>query len=691
MSRLYFLYASTIFISAFLLFQVQPLLGKHLLPWFGGSPAVWITALFFFMGGLAVGYTYALLLTCLTRVWQVLVHSFVSVGVVLILFQNSKSWPSAITPGITDVSLLGDPVWVVFTILAVSVGLPFALLSSTSSLLQFWYGRASGQEPFSLYAISNAGSLLGLLSYPLLFERFLSTIDQGWWWVMGFVVYFCLLLVVLLLYLVQDTADKTIPVEKNTNTVPAARQFMIWLFLASIPIMTMVTATDYLTGYVIAVPFLWVIPLALYLLSFVVSFRSGDRLPGKYVYVFALLATMLALGAMNQSLVPVVPTVLLIFVAMFAVNHLCHEWLYALRPDKEYLAAFYVALAFGGIFASTIVLLASLYIVPLPIEFIFFLVATGLLSAVVLLYQYRSFLVQLHQLALPLVLACMCALLVSGFGIVQLHTSHVIASERNFFGFKAVSEHTDTEHGTRRTLIHGITNHGYQFIDSDNTEMHYRPIGYYSKTSGVGKGFAYLRDQNTDGLRVAVAGLGAGALAAYCQDGDSFTFFEIDPQIVTLAQDYFTYLDSCIQHEIVLGDARLSKADLAARITEPIYDFIILDAYADDAMPIHLMTTEAIAEYLPLLVDDGLLAIHISSRYLRLLPVIQALADDNNLVAYHRYDRDFSAVDVPSHWVLFSRSHVFSSEYFDGMEVVAVPRPRLWTDRYSSLLPLVRW
>ena len=689
MPRLYFLYAATIFVSAFLLFQVQPLLGKHILPWFGGSPAVWITALFFFMGGLAVGYTYALLLTWLSRAWQVLIHSGVTVLVVATLYHNSQSWPSAITPGVADISSTGDPAWAVFYILAVSVGLPFMLLSSTSSLLQFWYGRATGNEPFSLYAISNAGSLLGLLSYPLWFERFLSTVAQGWWWAFGFSLYVALLIAVLLQYL-QQTPRKQVSdmAEQGMSTMPSVRQFVVWLLLASIPIMTMVTGTDYLTGYVVAIPFLWVVPLALYLLSFVVSFRGGSRTPKVYTYLFTLIATLLAVAAISQNFIPVIPTVLLIFLAMFSVNHLCHEWLYALRPDKEHLTAFYVALAFGGIFASSVVLVASLYVVPIPVEFLFLIIGAASVSAVSLLIWHREYLERMHKLAVPWVVVSLIAVLISGYSIVAKHTSHVIATERNFFGFKAITEREISEHGVRRSLIHNVTNHGYQFLDPD---LAHKPVGYYSDTSGVGVGFHYLRERYSNGLRVAVAGLGAGALAARCHEGDTFHFFEIDPQVVTLAKEYFTFLTHCQGHEIIVGDARLSKAALAQESEEPIYNYIILDAYADDSMPVHLMTNEAIAEYLELLTPDGLLAIHISSRYLRLLPVVHALAEANGMVAYHRHDVDHTDLDVSSHWAILARDEVVFDDTVAEMFHVDEPRPRLWTDRYSSLLPLVRW
>ena len=686
MSRIYALYASTIFVGSFLLFQVQPLLGKHLLPWFGGSPAVWITALFFFMGGLAVGYLYALLLTLLPRLWQVLGHAVVVVVVGLVLYQNSLQWPSAITPAVADVTLAGDPAWAIFMILAVSIGLPFVLLSSTSSLLQYWYGRTTGAEPFSLYAISNTGSLLGLLSYPLLFERFLTTDAQGWWWSAGFILFGVLLISVLLHYLQAYSQGSVVT---TLSTRPSTLRFLGWLLLASVPIMTMVTGTDYLTGFVVAVPFLWVLPLALYLLSFVVSFRGTGHLPRPYLYVVTLLATLLGLGmTTSQALLPVVPTVLLILLAMFAVNHLCHEWLYALRPDKEHLTAFYVALALGGIFASSVVLIMNLYVVPLPVEFLYLLAGAGVTAASLLLYTHRSFLRQFHAIATPVVVFSLLAIIFAVAATTVRHTNNVIALERNFFGFKAVREVPMPDGSIQRTLVHGTTNHGYQFIGS---ELEHKPVGYYSDTSGVAAGFAFLRAQNPSGLRVAVAGLGAGALAARCGEGDTFSFYEIDPQVIDLALQYFTYLQECSQHEIILADARLALAERASKSVVPLYDFIILDAYADDVMPIHLMTTEAVQEYLSLLSPEGLLAIHISSRYLDLLPVIHALAVDNDLVGVHREDREFGEFDVPSHWTLLARSDVFTDEAFTIMQPLSEDQLRLWTDRYSTLLPLIRW
>ena len=690
MSRLYFLYAVTIFVSSFLLFQVQPLLGKHILPWFGGSPSVWITALFFFMGGLAVGYTYALLLTLLSRPNQILVHSVFLVLVLFTLYQSSLIWSSAITPSIGVIAGSSDPAWSVFHVLAVSVGLPFVLLSSTSSLLQYWYGKATKNEPFSLYAVSNTGSLLGLLSYPIVFERLLSTDAQGYWWAIGFVVYAVLLVGLMIYHLQKYSAQKEISLNKQKSTMPTVWRFLTWLLLASVPIMAMVTGTDYITGYVVAVPFLWIVPLALYLLSFIVSFRGQNRLPEKYIYFMMIFSSLLATSTVSTSIpLPVIPTVVLLFLAMFSVNHLCHEWLYSLRPEKEHLTAFYVALSFGGIFASSIVLLSSLYLVPIPVEFIFIIGISGLISGFILLKQFSVFLKHIHRLSTSTLVFTLLAIVISLFNIVGRHTSDVIASERNFFGYKAVTETKMSTGEIRRSLIHGVTNHGYQFLDSDFT---HEPVGYYSETSGVSMGFEYLRAKKSDGLRVAVAGLGAGALAGHCQEEDVFDFYEIDPQVISLAEEYFTYLEECSGHSIILGDARTELAKVAKKANRPVYDYIILDAYADDVMPIHLMTTEAVHEYLSILEPDGVLAIHISSRYLNLMPVIQKLAMDNDVKAMSRLDKKFEpSVNVGSHWTLLAEGWIFEGEFFEGFEIISESRLRLWTDRYSSLLPLVMW
>ncbi len=264
MNFLYGIFAVTIFLSSFLLFQVQPLLGKHILPWFGGSSAVWVSAMLFFMVALAVGYIYAMFLSRLKLWYQVIVHIGVIIISVILIKSHLALWSSAITPDLSDLALnFSDPVLAVFKTLLITIGLPFALLSSTSSLLQVWYGNLSGKEPFSLYSISNVGSLLGLLSYPLFFERFFSTHTQGEWWTYGFITYVGLLLLIIyiLLILKKPTVNKV--VVNDFEPAPSTKQFLIWTGIASVPVMTMLAGTTFMTSSIAPVPFLWVGPLAL--------------------------------------------------------------------------------------------------------------------------------------------------------------------------------------------------------------------------------------------------------------------------------------------------------------------------------------------------------------------------------------------------------------------------------------------
>ena len=374
---LYSIFAVTIFLSSFLLFQVQPLLGKHILPWFGGSSAVWVSAMLFFMVALAVGYIYAMYLSRLKLWYQVIVHIGVIIVSVVLIKSHTALWSSAITPEFADLTLnFSDPVLAVFKTLLITVGLPFALLSSTSSLLQVWYANLSGKEPFSLYSISNIGSLLGLLSYPLFFERYFSTHTQGEWWTYGFITYIGLLLLIIyiLLILKKPTVNK-VPVQ-SVESAPSSKQFLIWTGIASVPVMTMLAGTTFMTSSIAPVPFLWVGPLALYLISFIITFRNGARWP---LWVNEILVLLLACLTVVSVLlvatkVNILLLVVIVHITLFAIYHWCHEYLYALRPKAEYLTNFYVALSIGGILGSLLIKFSTSYILVLPMELLAILV-----------------------------------------------------------------------------------------------------------------------------------------------------------------------------------------------------------------------------------------------------------------------------------------------------------------------------
>ena len=684
----YLLYAATVFVSSFLLFQVQPLLGKHILPWFGGSPAVWITAMFFFMVVLALGYLYALLLSWLSRELALLIHVSATVTVAAFLFRHSTEWPSAITPLLTQVPALDSstPMIAVCVTLTLAIGLPFFILSSTSSLLQYWYAGTTNKEPFSLYAVSNTGSLLGLLSYPFFFEPFFSTYTQGRLWTEGFSVYGMLLMTTLCVVGLRGS-KVSVGVAHHTP-VPWSR-FTLWVLIAAIPVATMLTGTSYISGYIAPIPFLWVIPLGLYLISFIVSFRSGGHVAPFFTYAFTIVFATMSLIALTSQAV-VMPVVLVfIFATMFSIFHLCHEALYAMRPVATDLTRFYVALSFGGIVGSVLVLCSSLYVLPIPIEFSCIIAAVALFAGRKM-FQSTTFIpttLPFHPNTLFRILVVL--VLFSLAAEVYSKTNGLIDVERNFFGYKAVYDSPHSTYGHRRTLVHGTTNHGYQFLTGEFVGM---PVAYYSETSGVARVFAALRADEMKPLRVAVVGLGSGALAAYCEEKDTFDYFEIDPEVITLAQMHCTYLADCPDVTVHLGDARLQLQQEYDAGDRGVYDLIVIDAYADDMVPIHIMTADAIAMYQKLLTDDGILAVHISSRYLSLEHVMAGTSERTGMPGRYYFDRDQPVYAVPSNWTfLANREGVFSSPLLNGFKPISDFSPVYWTDTYSSLISIVHW
>ena len=693
MKYLYSVFAVTIFLSSFLLFQVQPLIGKHILPWYGGSSAVWVTAMLFFMVALTVGYLYALALSKLKLSKQVLVHTIVILGTVILLKEHAAVWPSAITPLVEDLSLdFSGPVLAVFKTLLITIGLPFALLSSSSSLLQMWYQRLSGREPFFLYGISNIGSLLGLLSYPLFFERFFSTFIQGKWWAYGLIVYVGLLLIILYLLLIFGKKTTTDTVNEKEVTNPGKKSFLIWTGLAALPVMVMLSGTSFMTVSIAPIPLLWVGPLALYLLSFIVTFRDGKRLPVWVNEIFVVIAVVVAVFIVAVVPASVWVSVLLVHVALFSIYHWCHEHLYALRPHSKYLTLFYVALAFGGILGSLLIKLSSAYFLVIPIELMVIFIGSVLFILASWFYEPNYYFPFITQFQLRLVSGFLAlAVIVVGWVDVHKFQKDVSGQYRNFFGYKAVYVKEVDKDTKTISLLHGMTNHGFQMVVNDEPLI--VPSSYYGKGSGVASAFSYSQSFRKNN-KVAVIGLGSGALAAYCRPEDNFSFFEIDKQVIDIAKNNFTFLQHCPQHDIILGDARLELEKISKTNEEGGYNLIIIDAYADDTIPVHLMTVDAFAMYKELLAPEGVIAVHISSRYLDLLPVIGANVEENDMQGRYWFNNDSidDALTTPSLWALLSKDkNVFAQQEFVHMNTFADEPDRvIWTDVYSALLPVIK-
>lgn len=407
--------------------------------------------------------------------------------------------------------------------------------------------------------------------------------------------------------------------------------------------------------------------------------------------VFVVLASILTLSLAVTAEAGVFVTIAVTHLALFAISHWCHEYLYAKRPDSSQVTLFYVALSLGGIIGSLIIKLTSSYLLVMPIELLILL--TGSVAVIALQWFFaQSFYIPLAtRMHLRIVAVTVLGLvLVSSSIYISVKQSNMVAAERNFFGYKAVVDNTDQETPVW-SMQHGLTNHGYQVREEGQPLV--LPVSYYGESSGVGKAFANLRDTKEESPKIVVAGLGSGGLSAYCEPGDDFTFIEIDEDVVKLAQEHFTYLASCPNHKIIVNDARLELEEKRVAGAQ-VYDLIILDAYADDMMPVHLMTVEAIETYKSLLAADGILAVHISSRYLNLLPVLKALAEETDLAARHFFDREpASSLSSASHWVLLSpQESTLEGEVFAGMEVIGDDiESLLWTDTYSALLPIIKF
>lgn len=685
----YPLFATTIFLSSFLLFFVQPLLGKHILPWYGGSSAVWVTALLFFMVALALGYVYALMVGRLRPRTQALIHSFFVLGSGVLLYTHVQQWPSGITPAVDDITRsVSAPVQAVFSTLFTIIGIPFVLLAATSSLLQLWYARISGKEPFALYSISNIGSLLGLLSYPLIFEPFLSTTTQGSLWSAGMFLYCALMFLCATVFVRSAQGVSHV---SEVLKAPAWRKYVTWIAVSAVPVLAMLTGTVFMSTAIAPVPFLWVGPLALYLVSFIYTFRSGGKIPVVFNESIVVLTAVLSLVLVVLIPIHISITILITHIALFALYHWCHEYLYSTRPAAQQLGHFYVALSLGGIVGSLLVKLLAAYVFSVPIELVLILS----ISAGSILYRwyrntsFRLLILESRPSRAFVVYVFIFICFLSSF-YIQERYANTITRERNFFGYKAVAEESVSATTTVRSLQHGLTNHGTVLVVEGEQQI--APTSYYSDTSGVGRAFLALREKKPEGLSVAIMGLGSGGLAAHCKENDAFTFIEIDSEVRDLAYEYFSYLEKCPQHTIILDDARLALTKKASEAAS--YDLIVMDAYADDMAPIHLLTTEAFAVYRKLLNDDGILAVHISSRYLDLLPVMKALAQENTLAVRHWYDEKPTApFAFASHWVLFAKNEsVFTETSLTNLNHIGADIPSvLWTDTHSALLPVVRW
>jgi hypothetical protein len=753
-------FSLTVFLSAFLLFWTQLILGKFLLPWFGGTPAVWTACMLFFQVLLLAGYLYAHLLTTkLCGRAQALTHGsmlLLSIGLTLYL---AKAWDLAITPAANwKPPVGGDPLFRIVAILATAVGLPYFALSTTGPLLQAWHRRVEPDgSPYRLYAVSNFASFLVLFAFPTLLEPHLRLKMQGRLWTAGYLLFAaagcaCAFLAARAQEQESSQAKRNASVGESGPDphAPTAASLALWFALAATASVVFLAATNQLCQDIAVVPLLWILPLAIYLLSFIFCFEHPRWYAREWFHVAFPLALCLACFVLYDGAIGSISIQITIYLAvLFSLCMACHGELARSKPDPRFLTTFYLAVAAGGacggifvgllaprlftgfwefqlgLFCAAGLLLLILgldreswvYRCPAPVPVLFLAAAALLPEAIVLavpgprrLFDHFSLFVAAvlfllvflnrkraapegaRRKAVPICAAAalaVTAIALSGTGFSR--PKQALLRVRNFYGTLSVLPRAGDGETAAVTLAHGRIVHGFQLRSAAYRRT---PTAYYASGSGLDRAFQLASCGSAAGhragLRIGAIGLGVGTIAAYGRPGDSIRFYEINPQVIAIASNpaYFTYLsDSPAQIELAPGDGRLSLEREAASGISQDFDLLVLDAFSGDSVPVHLLTREAFAVYLRHLREpDGILAVHITNTYLDLRPVVVAAAENYGLHAAWIPATGDGRISSDSEWMLLSRGQL------PGVsgELAKLRRVRSWTDDYSNLLEILR-
>jgi hypothetical protein len=673
------LYAVTIFLSAFLLFQVQPLIAKMILPWFGGSAAVWSASMLFFQLLLLAGYAYThLSIRFLKPRVQMLLH-------VALLLASCALLPILPSP-VWRPTQPGDPTARILLLLTATIGLPYFLLSSTSPLLQAWFVRRTGSGvPYRLFALSNLGSMLALVSFPFVVEPRLATRQQAFTW-SGAYVAFALLCA--FTAWVSRRASAEIPdpqgAVSGSSDRPGLWQLLLWVLLAACASVLLVSVTNHMSENVAPLPLLWVLPLALYLLSFIFAFES-DRIYRRWLFIPLLAPALAGMAYMiyaedgNFNIKFAIPGFAL---GLFICCMFCHGELARRRPAPSQLTLFYLMVALGGALGGIFVALIAPRAFSAYWELPLGLVVCGLLA-----------MIALWSMPWPVRVSILLAVAVlAGYFIRQERklSKNLVLQARNFYGPLEVRDDLPTEDYAERTLLHGTINHGSQLRDP---VLRYVTTSYYAKRSGVGRAMSALQVRGP--IRAGLIGLGSGVLSNYGRKGDYFRIYEINPLIERIAQTLFTfYPHSPADKAILMGDARLTLERQLATDGPQNYDILAVDAFSSDAIPVHLLTREAIQLYFRHLKPGGVLALHISNRYLDLKPVCEGGAAAVGREAWVVEDEgDQASYLSSSTWVLVtSDMSIYHSDSFKDAAAYQFTAPkgfRPWTDDYSNLFQIL--
>ena len=682
------LYSLTVLLSAFLLFQIQPVIAKIILPWFGGTAAVWTTCLLFFQLMLLAGYLYAHgIIRRLAPKRQATLHvALLAASLLLLPIAPREAWKPQ---GSEDPGLL------ILGLLTASIGLPYFLLSTTGPLVQAWCARTSeGVVPYRLFALSNAGSLLALLSYPVVVEPFFASRSQTRIWSIGYLGFaFLCGAVAWRSSRFTDPAhpepEKAPAAELEEKPPPRSAQFL-WLALPACASTMLLAVTNHVTKNLAPIPFLWVLPLSLYLLSFILCFES-ERWYLRDWYLRLLLVALagVAYGLSPQGAISSVKVVVSLFsITLFVCCMVCHGELARLKPHPQHLTSFYLMVALGGAVGGVFVALAAPRLFRGYFEMPVGMAACVMAVAFVLYLNpskpYAGTQGRQASLGVAGLAVVVCAYL---FLEVFPATRHARLLARNFYGVLGVYDSDDGGGpGAQRALVHAGVTHGVQFLRPERERW---PTAYYGIKSGAG--LALLAEPHQAAQRVGIVGLGAGVLASYGRPGDYYRFYEINPLVVEIAKTQFTFLRNCTATvDIVLGDARLNLEREASQQ----FDVLVIDAFSGDAIPVHLLTAEAFAVYFRHLKESGVLAIHTTNTYLDLPPVVKlsAKAVGKEAVLVNS-PGDSNLKTFPAAWVLVTTRQEFLGKMVaaaSGRKIDPRNSQRPWTDDYSNMAQILR-
>lgn len=678
------LYALTVFVSAFLLFQVQPLIARYILPWFGGGPAVWTSCMLFFQVLLLAGYAYAHLSIQRLR-------PRAQVGVHLVLLAAALTQLPITPADAWKPTGVEHPTARILLLLTASIGLPYLVLSSTAPLLQAWFARSlPGRSPYRLYALSNLGSLLALVSYPFVVEPLLARGTQTVVWSATFGLFIVLCGASALWglrALGPEGLGGAAPPDPG-EPPPSAGTRVLWLALSACAAVLFLAVTNQITMDVAVIPFLWVLPLSLYLLTFVIAFEHDVWYVRGWFVAALVPALACAVWFMFRAHAASIPQQLVAYAAVVFIGCMvCHGELSRLKPHPRYLTGFYLTVALGGALGGAFVALLAPMLFHDHIELHIALMGVATLALVAMFFDRKS---ALHGGRRPVAWLSL-VLAVAGLALVlSYHAGRAgelaVVRSRSFYGVLTVYREDAGRADESLSLWHGRTAHGVQFIRAEGRRI---GTGYYAPSSGAAQAFQLLSPGRA--RRIGMVGMGVGTLATYARPGDRIRLYEINPEVRRLADTLFTYLrDSPAEIEVVMGDARLSME----RDEPQDFDLLLLDAFSGDAIPLHLLTKEAFEIYDRHLAPGGVIALLIDTFHLDFEPVVRRLADHFGLHAITIRSPPGRLQNWGADWMLLTRDRerleAAPFEYVASPPAGMVESQRLWTDDYTSLFQLMR-